>query len=69
MRIRNHSNERLQRKNEAGGWTVILPGQTFELPHAQGEYLLKVEPHFWEQADLPIPEPLPKTKTMKKGGA
>jgi hypothetical protein len=69
MKIRNRSDENLQRKNEAGGWVVILPGQTFELPDSQGKYLLKSESRSWEQADLPIPEPLPKTKTMKKGGA
>ena len=50
MKLQNKSKDRLKRTDERGRFKVILPGETFEVSDAEGEYLLKAEKHYWKKA-------------------
>ena len=59
MKLRNKSKDILKRRNMAGTWVRIQPGETIELPDSQAEYLLKTEKRTWSKVQ-------PEKK--KKGG-
>ena len=59
MKLRNKSADTLKRRVN-GGWAVIKPLDTVEIPTDEAEYLLVAESSYWEKADDDKP---------KKGGA
>jgi hypothetical protein len=75
MKLRNKTNETVKRSVN-GSWHVVKPGDVIDMDPNEAVYLLTVERHYWEDADIlrpapepePAPEPQAKPKPVKKGG-
>lgn len=61
MKLINKSLDTLKRRVN-GGWAVLKPGDTVDIPTDEAEYLLVAESGYWQKADVEPDKP-------KKGGA
>jgi hypothetical protein len=59
MKLRNKTNERLKRQAN-GCWTIVGPGDVIELDDNEAMYLIRYEPHYWEDGSIPAPAPQPE---------